>query len=173
MNRKNYKNWSYLALAMVVIVTASNFLVQFPINDWLTWGAFTYPASFLVTELTNRFYGSKQARRVVYVGFCVAALFSIYVSSFRIAAASTLAFLVAQLTDIFIFSRLRKQTWWYAPLCASLLASVVDTSIFWTIAFSGLDLPWLSWAFGDFCIKLLLDILMLSPFRMMIRSHLK
>ena len=151
--------------AMMLIVASSNYLVQFPINDWLTWGAFTYPISFLITELTNRFHGATIAKRVVYAGFFVAVLISIGISTFKIACASALAFLVSQLLDILVFNRLRRMTWWYAPFFASIIASFVDTAIFWTMAFWGENVPLLTWACGDFLVKLSLDVLMILPFR--------
>ncbi len=150
---------------MIVIVAASNYLVLFPINDWLTWGAFPYPMSFLITELTNRFFGARTARRVVYVGFVVAAILSFWLSTPKIAAASLSAFLLAQLLDIFVFSHLRKVQWWYAPLVASFMASLCDATIFWTMAFWGEDLPVFTWAVGDTSVKLLMDIVLLMPFR--------
>ncbi len=157
-------------LAMVAVVVASNYFVQYPINDWLTYGAFTYPASFLVTELTNRFHGPRSARKVVYVGFFVAVFLSFWLSTPKIALASGTAFLASQLLDISVFNRLRNAAWWYAPFFSSLLASVVDTGLFWSIAFWGENLPILTWATGDFFIKLLMDIAMLTPFRMAIRK---
>lgn len=155
-------------LAMIAIVSASNYLVLFPINDWLTWGAFPYPVSFLVTELTNRFYGPKIARRVVYVGFIVAA-FSISFSTPKIALASISAFLISQLLDIAVFNKLRRAVWWYAPLFASVSSSLIDACIFWSIAFWGEEVPLLTWALGDTAVKLSIDLLMLTPFRLVIR----
>lgn len=152
-------------IAMMAIITASNYLVQFPINDWLTWGALPYPMSFLVTELSNRFYGPKAARKVVYVGFFLGVLFSFSLAIPKIALASGSAFLVAQLLDIAVFNKLRQRVWWYAPFLASLIASFVDTVIFWSIAFWGEPVPVVSWAFGDFCVKLTMDVIMLIPFR--------
>jgi len=157
-------------LAMILIVSASNYLVLFPINEWLTYGAFTYPVSFLITELTNRFYGPKKARQVVYAGFAVALLFSIWLATPKIACGSGLAFLVSQLLDILVFNKLRQATWWQAPLFSSLLASMIDTMIFWTIAFWGENVPIFTWALGDFSIKLVMDLAMLTPFRFAIRS---
>ncbi len=152
---------------MMASVAASNYLVQFPINDWLTYGAFTYPVSFFVTELTTRFLGASVARFVVYIGFILGVTLSWILSTPQIAAASGAAFLVAQLLDISIFSRLRKQSWWMAPLFASFGASLVDTALFWTLAFWGTTgLPVLYWACGDFAVKVALDIALLLPFRM-------
>lgn len=160
-------------LAMVGVVAASNYLVQFPINDWLTWGAFTYPITFLITELTNRFYGPRRARQVVYAGFVVAFFLSIWLATPKIALASGSAFLVSQLLDISIFNRLRQSAWWYAPFFSSFFASLIDTALFWSIAFWGEQGPILSWAMGDFMIKLFVDTTMLIPFRIAIRNALK
>ena len=156
--------------AMIVIVAASNYLVQFPINDWLTWGALTYPISFLVTELTNRAFGPALSRRVVYIGFVWAVLVSIWLATPKIALASGSAFLVSQLLDIYIFNRLRQTTWWYGPFYSSLLASLIDTVIFWNIAFYGENVPLFTLALGDFGVKLVLDIAMLTPFRLAMRK---
>jgi len=158
----------YSFLSMVFVVTISNYLVQFPINDWLTWGSFLYPVSFLVTELTNLFFGPKTARKVVYVGFFVGVLLSTYFATPNIALASGFAFLVSQLLDIFIFTRIRQSSWWYAPLVASTIASMIDASIYWSIAFWGEGVPLWTWAAGDTAVKLLLDIVLLAPFRMII-----
>lgn len=155
--------------AMVLIVVASNYLVLFPINEWLTWGALPYPISFLVTELTNRIYGPRAARKVVYAGFAVAAILSIWVATPRIAVASVSAFLISQLLDIFIFNKLRNGRWWQAPLAASFLASLIDTMIFWVVAFLGEPLPLFTWAVGDFGVKLLMDLVLLTPFRVVVR----
>lgn len=152
-------------LAMAVIVTGSNIAVQFPINDWLTWGAFTYPVSFLVTDLTNRALGPNRARRVVYVGFALAVALSWVFATWRIAAASGSAFLLAQLLDIAIFDRLRRAAWWRAPFVSSTLASALDTAVFFGLAFAGTGLPWTTWAFGDYGVKLLMALTLLIPFR--------
>lgn len=159
-------------IAMVSVVAAANYLVQFPINDWLTWGAFPYPITFLVTELTNRFYGPRRARQVVYAGFVVAVLISIVLATPKIAFASGSAFLISQLLDILVFNRLRQATWWYAPFFSSFCASLIDTALFWGIAFWGEQGPIFTWAMGDFMIKLLVDMTMLIPFRIAIRNAL-
>lgn len=159
-------------LAMIVIVASCNYLVQFAINDWLTFGSFTYPFSFLVTELTNRLHGPKVARRVVYIGFLIGVLLSIWLATPKIAFASGTAFLVSQLLDISVFNRLRLKSWWYAPLFASVSASFIDTCIFWNLAFWGESLPYLKWACSDFSIKLLFDLALLMPFRMAIRRSI-
>jgi len=156
--------------AMTVIVTASNVAVGFPINDWLTWGAFTYPISFLVTDLTNRSLGPAPARRVVYAGFAVAVLLSAIAAGPRIAAASGLAFLLAQLMDIAIFDRLRRAAWWRAPFVSSTLASALDTAVFFTLAFAGTGLPWTTWALGDYGVKAAMALAMLLPFRALMGS---
>lgn len=156
--------------AMMAIVAAANFLVQFPINDWLTWGALPYPLSFFVTELTNRQYGPKVARKIVFAGFGAAILFSLLIAPPKIACGSATAFLVAQLLDIAVFNKFRQASWWQAPLFASAAASFIDTIIFWTIAFWGEDLPVVTWALGDFSIKLLLDTALLSPFRFFLKG---
>jgi len=155
-------------VAMTVIVTASNFLVQYPINDWLTWGALTYPVAFLVTDLTNRKLGARAARRVVYVGFALAVILSTILATPRIAMASGSAFLVAQLLDIFVFNRLRRARWWQAPLVSSTLGSIVDTALFFSLAFAGTSIPWVTLAFGDLGVKLVMALLMLIPFRMLL-----
>jgi queuosine precursor transporter len=155
--------------AMMLTVAASNYLVQFPINDWLTYGAFPYPISFLVTELTNCLHGPAQARKVVYVGFFLGVCLSLALAPMRIAAASGAAFLVSQLLDIFVFNKLRRMTWWIAPLGASALASIIDTALFWSIAMWGeKNIPLFTWAVGDFLVKLGMDALMLTPFRLVL-----
>ena len=151
--------------AMIVIVVASNWLVQFPINDLLTWGAITYPFSFLVTDLTTRLRGPVQARKVVYLGFALAVLLSIWLATPRIALASGTAFLVGQLLDIQVFQRLRAGSWWRAPLVSSSLSSVVDTALFFSLAFAGTDMPWMTLALGDLGVKLIIAVLALAPFR--------
>jgi queuosine precursor transporter len=153
--------------AMMVVVAASNWLVQFPINDWLTWGAFTYPFSFLVTDLTNRAYGPARARLVVGAGFVLAVALSLTLAPWRIAVASGGAFLVAQLLDIHIFNRLRQQKWYLAPFVSSAIASVLDTYVFFAGAFAGSGLPWHSWAWGDLAVKLAMALLLLAPFRLL------
>ena len=152
-------------LAMTLVVTASNWLVQFPINDLLTWGAITYPFSFLITDLTTRLQGPARARRVVWAGFALAVILSVWLATPRIAVASGTAFLVGQLLDIQVFQRLRAGSWWRAPLVSSSLGSVVDTALFFTLAFAGSDLPWVTLALGDLGVKLLLAVLALAPFR--------
>jgi len=153
--------------AMVAIVALSNYAVQFPINDWLTWGALTYPIAFLVTDLTNRTLGPGAARKVIYAGFALAVVLSIWLATPRIAVASGSAFLVAQLLDVAVFNRLRAGAWWRAPLVSSTLGSVVDTALFFTLAFAGSGLPWVTWALGDFGAKMAMAAAMLLPFRLL------
>ena len=157
-------------LAMVLVVTVSNVAVQFPINDWLTYGALTYPIAFLVTDLTNRGLGASAARRVVYVGFAAAVGLSIWLATPRIALASGAAFLMAQLLDIAVFSRLRRATWWRAPLISSTLASALDTVLFFTLAFAGTGLPWMTWAVGDYGVKIAVALALLIPFRLALKT---
>lgn len=169
MWKSNYSIASGL-FAMIFFVAASNHLVLYPINDWFTWGALTYPATFLVTELITRFHGPKIARKIAFLGFIFAVLCSIWVATPRIAFASGTAFLAAQLLDIFIFVRLRQLSWWCGPLLASFSASFVDSGIFWTLAFYGEPLsPYLTWTIGDFSIKFLIDIILLFPYRLAVR----
>ncbi|MCF4164233.1 queuosine precursor transporter [Zavarzinia compransoris] len=165
--------FGFAIVAMVAVVVASNILVQYPFEpfglaDWLTWGAFTYPLAFFVTDLTNRQIGAGAARRVVYAGFLVAVLLSALLSEPRIAAASGLAFLVGQLLDVTIFNSLRRQVWWRAPLVSSALASIVDTVIFFTAAFAFSGLPWIGWAAGDLAVKFIFTVGLLAPFRLFI-----
>jgi queuosine precursor transporter len=156
------------ALAMMVIVAASNHLVQFPINAWWTWGALTYPFSFLVTDATNRRYGPSVARMVVYCGFALGVVLSFVLAPARIAIASGAAFLVAQLFDIGIFNRLRRSAWWIAPFVSSAIASVVDTAVFFAGAFAGTDVPWVTLAAGDLVAKLVMALVALGPYRLFV-----
>jgi queuosine precursor transporter len=151
-------------LAMAALVALSNYAVQFPINDWLTWGAFTYPATFLVTDLTNRHLGPGPARRVAYVGFALAVLLSLWLATPRIALASGTAFLAGQLLDVAIFDRLRRRAWWLPPLASSLVSSGLDTLLFFSLAFAGEDLPWVRWALGDYAVKCAMAGAMLVPY---------
>lgn len=156
--------------AMAVIVAASNYLVQFPLNDWLTLGAFTYPVAFLVTDLCNRRMGAGRTRLVVYAGFAVAVVLSVWLADWRIALASGSAFLAAQLLDVQIFDALRRRAWWLPPVASSLVASAVDTTLFFSIAFAGTGLPWETWALGDYGVKVLMALVMLLPYGSAIRS---
>lgn len=155
-------------IAMAFVVVLSNWAVQFPINDWLTWGAFTYPVVFLVTDLTNRALGPGAARRVAWAGFAVAVIASLALAPWRIALASGVAFIVAQWLDISAFNRLRRQSWWQAPLIGSVIASVLDTALFFFIAFAGSELNWLMLATGDLAVKWLMAVLLLAPYRAML-----
>jgi len=161
----NIKLTIAFAAAMVLIVVSSNILVQYPLSDWLTWGAITYPFSFLVVDLANRYHGPRMARRIVYVGFVVALLLSAWLATPRIAVASGTAFLCAELLDVTIFNRLRRHAWWKPPLVSTLFASIVDTAIFFTLAFAGTDMPWVTLALGDLGVKLAIALFALVPFR--------
>lgn len=158
-------------VAMGAVVLLSNVLVQYPINDWLTWGAFTYPAAFLVSDALNLRFGPGLARQVAWCGFVLAVLLSIGVATPRIACASCLAFIAAQLLDIAVFDRLRAGSWWRAPALATLCSATLDTAIFWSIAFAGATLPWLSWAAGDLAVKLAMGMVLLAPFRALLRRN--
>lgn len=159
--------------AMTAVVVASNILVQYPINDWLTWGALTYPFAFLITDLTNRVAGASAARRVVTVGFLIAVVMSAFLATPRIAAASGAAFLTAQLLDVFLFDRLRNVgKWWTAPLVSSSVGSALDTAVFFAGAFAFTAVPWVTLGLGDYAVKLGLALLMLIPFRVAIRTVL-
>lgn len=162
---KNFPSLFCAIIAMVVLVGASNYYVQFPINNWLTWGALTYPMTYFVTELTNYFHGPKTARRIVYVGFAIALVVSVWLSSPRIALASGTAFLVSQLLDIMLFNRLRRSSWLYGAIFASFCISIADSSVFFIIAFLGEPLPLISLTIGDCAIKFILDVAMLCPAR--------
>ncbi len=166
-------------IAMALVILLSNIAVQYPVTvvlpmgeaglnlaDWLTWGAFTYPIAFLVTDTTNRVFGFGAARKVVYAGFVIGVALSYYFADPRIAVASGSAFLFAQILDVVIFDRLRKATWWKAPAISSLIGSAVDTALFFSIAFAGTGLPWIGWAVGDFAAKLLMIALLLYPFKL-------
>jgi uncharacterized PurR-regulated membrane protein YhhQ (DUF165 family) len=152
-------------LALVLVILSSNILVQTPLNDWLTWGAITYPFSFLITDLANRYYGLRFARRVVYAGFVIALALSAYYATPRIALASGTAFLVAELVDVHIFDRLRRRAWWQPPLISTLVGSALDTAVFFTLAFYATDMPWITLALGDFGVKVALAVVTLLPFR--------
>ena len=166
--RASRTQFAAATLAMALVVLASNILVQYPLNDWLTLGAFTYPVAFLVSELANRRHGPDMARRVAWVGFAVAVAASLVLAPARIAIASGLAFLLSQWLDIGLFHRLHQGRWWRAPLVATGAAACLDTAVFWSIAFAGInDLPWVTWALGDLGVKLAIGVLMLLPFRLL------
>ncbi len=150
---------------MVLVVVASNVLVQVPLNDWLTWGGLSYPIAFLVTDVLNRRFGPAAARRVVWFGFGAALVVSVWVASPRIALASGLAYICAQLVDIHVFDRLRDQRWWRAPLIAGVIGATLDTAVFFSVAFMASGAPWVTWLMGDLAIKLVVNISMLAPFR--------
>lgn len=190
-------------LAMAAVVIASNVLVQYPVAfslgalnlaDLLTWGAFTYPAAFLVTDLTNRRFGPAAARRVVFAGFVLAVALSVLLATPRIAVASGSAFLVAQLLDVAIFDTLRRRVWWLPPFVSSFIGSVIDTVLFFSLAFAAsfaalgandafaievaplfgifpvIEVPrWVSWALGDFSVKILVALALLAPYGVLIR----
>ena len=200
---------SVVAMAMVILI--SNILVQIPIEhvvelagrrfnlaELLTWGAFTYPVAFLVTDTTNRVFGKRAARQVVYVGFGFGVFLSLVAAvgmasevanregiaiftalmtdsgafdMLRIALASGAAFLIGQLLDITIFDSLRTATWWKAPTVSSFFGSISDTAIFFSLAFAGTGLPWMNWAVGDFCVKLLMVAMLLYPFRLIVNLY--
>jgi uncharacterized PurR-regulated membrane protein YhhQ (DUF165 family) len=162
--------WPVLAMAAVIVL--SNFLVQFPINEWLTWGAFTFPLVFLVTDLTNRALGPVAARRVALISFAIAVAVSLGLAPWRIALASGCAFLLAMAMDIAIFNRWRQASWWKAPLIGSLLASVIDTTVFFFIAFAGSDMDWTLLAAGDLAVKATMAALLLAPYRALL-PHLQ
>ena len=169
-----------LALLMAFIVTLSNYLVHFPVTffgleNLLTYGAFSYPVAFLITDLSNRRFGKKIARKIVYLGFVFGVLITLYFSttftdliSIRIAIGSGTAFVVAQLVDVHIFDILRKKIWFIAPLMSSLVGSIVDTFLFFSIAFYGTSVAWISLSFGDLSVKILVALFMLIPFRFLI-----
>jgi len=154
---------------MVTVVVASNILVQFAINDFLTWAAFTFPVAFLVTDLTNRRYGPARARRVVYVGFLIGVILSAVLAGPRIGIASGIAFLAGQLLDVLVFDRLRRMTWWRAPLVSSVSASALDTALFFSIAFVGTGVPWITLGIGDFAVKLAMAATLLVPYGALMR----
>lgn len=155
------------APAMAGVVYASNRLVEIPINDWLTWGAFTYPFAFLVTDLVNRRSGPALAMRVVWVGFALGVVLSLVYADPRIAVASGTAFLASQALDIRVFDALRARRWWIAPGTSSTLGSILDSVLFWSIAFAGTDVPWVQLGLGDFCVKLAMALAVLVPYRLL------
>jgi len=165
---------------MGVVIIFSNYLVQFPINKFnlqniLTYGAFSYPITFLITDLANRRFGKEKARKLVYFGFTFGILLTLFIStnfedviSIRIAIGSGVAFLVAQLVDIEIFQKLRNNVWFVAPITSSIFGSIIDTFLFFSISFLGTGIPWVTLAFGDLFVKILMAFLMLIPFRILI-----
>ena len=171
-----------LSIMMGVVVLSSNYLVQFPINyfglnEILTYGAFSYPIAFLITDLANRSYGKLLARQIVYLGFLLGIIFTLLFStdfadliSVRIAIGSGVAFITAQLLDIQIFDRLRKKEWFVAPLTSSFFGSGIDTFIFFSISFYGTGVNWVTLSFGDLFVKIFIAVLMLVPFKYLL-SH--
>ena len=171
-----------LSFLMGVVVLSSNYLVQFPINhyglqDLLTYGALSYPIAFLITDLANRSYGKIIARQIVYIGFILGISFTILFStnftdliSIRIAIGSGTAFLVAQLLDVQIFDNLRKKRWFVAPLTSSIIGSTVDTFLFFSISFYATGVPWITLSLGDLTIKVLITLIMLIPFRLLLKT---
>ena len=171
-----------LSFLMGAVVLCSNYLVQFPINYYgldeiLTYGAFSYPIAFLITDLANRSYGKIIARKIVYLGFLIGISFTLLFStdfadyiSVRIAVGSGVAFLVAQLLDVQIFDKLRKKDWFIAPLTSSIIGSTVDTFLFFFISFYATGVPWLTLSIGDLSVKILVALIMLIPFRLLLKT---
>ena len=171
-----------LSVIMGVVVLASNYLVQFPIKHYgleeiLTYGAFSYPIAFLITDLANRSYGKLIARNIVYIGFIIGVSFTLLFStnfadfiSIRIAIGSGTAFLLAQLLDVQIFDKLRKKDWFVAPLTSSIVGSTVDTFLFFSISFYATGVPWVTLSLGDLAVKIFVALLMLIPFRLLLKT---
>ena len=176
------KSFLLLSFLMGVVVLSSNYLVQFPINYYnlneiLTYGAFSYPIAFLITDLANRSYGKRVARKIVYFGFVLGIGFTVLFStdfadfiSIRIAIGSGIAFLTAQLLDVQIFDRLRKKEWFVAPLTSSMIGSTIDTFLFFSISFYGTGVPWLTLSLGDLIVKVIVALIMLIPFRLLLKT---
>ena len=176
------KSFITLSFLMGAVVLSSNYLVQFPINYYglnevLTYGAFSYPIAFLITDLANRSYGKFVARKIVYFGFLLGIGFTILFStdfadyiSIRIAVGSGTAFLIAQLIDVQIFDNLRKKKWFVAPLTSSMIGSTIDTFLFFSISFYGTGVPWSTLALGDLGVKVFVALTMLIPFRLLLKS---
>ena len=176
------KSFLLLSFLMGVVVLSSNYLVQFPINYYgfneiLTYGAFSYPIAFLITDLTNRSFGKIVARKIVYFGFFFGIGFTILFStdfadyiSLRIAIGSGIAFLVSQLLDVQIFDKLRKKEWFIAPLTSSMIGSTIDTLLFFFISFYATGVPWITLSLGDLTVKILVALLMLIPFRLLLKT---
>tara|TARA_E500000178_G_scaffold216760_1_gene213967 strand:- start:50 stop:598 length:549 start_codon:yes stop_codon:yes gene_type:complete len=174
------KTFIILSFLMGLIVLASNYLVQFPIQyyglqELLTYGAFSYPIAFLITDLANRSYGKIAAKKIVYIGFAIGICFTLLFStnftdliSIRIAIGSGTAFLVAQLLDVQIFDKLRGKQWFIAPLGSSFIGSIVDTFLFFSISFYATGVPWVTLSLGDLAVKILVALAMLVPFRLLL-----
>ena len=169
-----------LSFLMGLVVLSSNYLVQFPVKyyglqDILTYGAFTYPIAFLITDLANRSYRKQIARKIVYFGFVVGISFTLFFStnfsdliSVRIAIGSGTAFIIAQLLDVQVFDQLRQKKWYVAPLTSSLIGSTVDTFLFFSISFYGTGIPWVTLSLGDLVVKMFVALIMLIPFRLLL-----
>ena len=181
METFNKKLFILLSVMMGLVVISSNFLVQFPVKifgleELLTYGAFSYPVTFLITDLANRAYGKGEARKIVYIGFILGVLLTLLIStnfkdiiSIRIAIGSGVAFFVAQNLDVNIFDKLRKHRFWFtAPLASSIIGSTVDTFLFFGIAFYGTGISWLTLSLGDLTVKLIIAMLMLVPFKLLL-----
>jgi len=176
------KTFIILSFLMGLIVLASNYLVQFPIQyyglqELLTYGAFSYPIAFLITDLANRSYGKIAAKKIVYIGFAIGICFTLLFStnftdliSIRIAIGSGTAFLVAQLLDVQIFDKLRRKQWFIAPLGSSFIGSIVDTFLFFSISFYATGVPWVTLSLGDLAVKILVALVMLVPFRLLLST---
>ena len=176
------KSFLLLSFLIGVVVLSSNYLVQFPINYYglneiLTYGAFSYPIAFLITDLANRSYGKRVARKIVYFGFVLGIGFTVLFStdfadliSIRIAIGSGIAFLTAQLLDVQIFDRLRKKEWFVAPLTSSMIGSTIDTFLFFSISFYGTGVPWVTLSLGDLIVKIIVALIMLIPFRLLLKT---
>ena len=176
------KTFIILSFLMGLIVLASNYLVQFPIQyyglqELLTYGAFSYPVAFLITDLANRSYGKTAAKKIVYIGFAIGICFTLLFStnftdliSIRIAIGSGTAFLIAQLLDVQIFDKLRRKQWFIAPLGSSFIGSIVDTFLFFSISFYATGVPWVTLALGDLAVKILVALTMLIPFRFLLKT---
>ena len=174
------KTFIILSFLMGLIVLASNYLVQFPIQyyglqELLTYGAFSYPIAFLITDLANRSYGKIAAKKIVYIGFAIGICFTLMFStnftdliSIRIAIGSGTAFLIAQLLDVQIFDKLRRKQWFIAPLGSSFIGSIVDTFLFFSISFYATGVPWVTLSLGDLAVKILVALAMLVPFRLLL-----
>ena len=170
----------FLSIIMGAVVLTSNYLVQFPVHYYglseiLTYGAFTYPIAFLITDLANRSFGTEIAKKIVYIGFFIGISFTLFFStnfsdliSIRIAIGSGIAFIFAQLLDVQIFDMLRKKKWYIAPLTSSILASTLDTFLFFSISFYGTSVPWITLSLGDLAVKLIVALFMLIPFRLLL-----
>lgn len=153
--------------SMAIIIVASNILVAIQINSWLTWGTLTYPFAFLVTDLMNRYFGANKARLVVYAGFAVGVVASLYFADVRIALASGTAFLIAQLLDVSVFDKLRSKEWWIAPFTSSVISTVFDTFLFYGLAFVGTGVVWPQLAVGDLGVKWVVALIALIPYALL------